>query len=182
MLNGIAPLLLFRFFSGSLVNTIQGIPNIGDFIVTGLGAPISLYLDETITGIYVESEAKAIDIETSVQARNDSKKPIVDQRGLNSITTVNILASRDSTFLSVLLALNDMVFSRVVSKEYNVSYFNGPTLILNGLLHGFSTNAGNDDNLVRCQMQLSRANQESTQPQSQVPSLDKVTGTTPFGG
>lgn len=159
MLNGIAPLLIFSFtpdFAADLFKGIAGIPILGDVLPTGI--PIPIYLDERLTGIYIESESKAIDIETVPQVRYDDKPPSVEQRGLNNVVTVNMLANRNSIMLSVLLAMNDMVFSRVVKKTYSVTYLNGATTVFNGLLHGFSTQQGSDDDLTRIVLQISKAN------------------------
>jgi hypothetical protein len=185
MLGGIAPVLIFSFPlspKSATFNAIAGIPLIGETIAKNVGLPIPLYLDEKLTGLYVESETKAIDIDTVVQPRNDGGAPLVDQRGLNSLITVNMLASKDSILLSVLLALNDIVFSKVVSKEYNVSYLNGSTAIFGGLLHGFSTQNGSDDDLIRIVLQLSKANQQGTTPNNVVSVLPKITGAIPVAG
>jgi hypothetical protein len=165
MLNGIAPLLIFNFpipleppsVAGPQLET-KGIPLLIQKFQTDIGIPIPLYLDENLTGIYIESESKAIDIETNSQQRFDGKAPSVDQRGLNNLVTINMVASKNSIVLGVLLALNDMIFSRVVSKTYNVSYLNGVTTIFGGLLHGFSTSSGIDNDLIKVVMQISKAN------------------------
>lgn len=159
MLNGVAPILIFSFtpaFAADLFKGIAGIPVLGDILPTGI--PIPIYLDEKLTGIHIESESKAIDIETNTQTRYDDKPPKVEQRGLNNLITVNMIASRNSVMLAVLLALNDMVFSRVVKQNYSVSYINGTTTVFNGLLHGFSTQQGSDDDLTRILLQISKAN------------------------
>lgn len=182
MLNGVAPLLIFNFQPVSLtaaVNALAGIPVIGSTLSSFVGIPVPLYLDEQLTGIYVESETKAIDIDTNVQARSDGKPPSVDQRGLNNLVTVNMVANRNSVVLAVLIALNDQVFSKVVSKNYSINYFNGITAIFGGLLHGFSTTTGNNDDLIRITMQISKANSQSTAPANVVSVLPKVTGALP---
>lgn len=160
MLNGVAPILIFHFnpsLTQSLLNGLSGIPVIGD-VLPNLGIPIPIYLDENLSGILVESETKAIDIETQPQVRYDGGKPDVIQRGLNNLITINMKGTRNSMMLSVLLAMNDMIFSRVVSKSYSVSYLNGTTTVFNGLLHGFSTSVSDNDDMVRIVMQISKAN------------------------
>lgn len=190
MLNGVAPIIIFNFladpkavvFGPATAPTIQdklsGIPVIGDFIGQ-IGTPIPIYLDENVSGIYVDNEAKALDIDTEVQVRYDGKPPDVSQRGLTNLITVNLLANRSSIMLSVLLALNDMVFSRVVAKNYNVSYLNGTTTVFNGLLHGFSTSTGSDDDLIRIVLQISKANQSKPIPANLNFIVPKLTGATP---
>jgi hypothetical protein len=182
MLEGVAPLLVFNFQPVSLasaVTALAGIPIIGSTVSNLVGIPVPLYLDEKLTGIYVESETKAIDIDTNVQARSDGKPPSVDQRGLNNLVTINMIASRDSVILAVLLALNDQVFSKVVAKNYSINYFNGITTIFGGLLHGFSTTTGTNDDLIRITMQISKANSQSTAPSNVISVLPKVTGALP---
>ncbi len=181
-LNGIAPLLVFRFTNNAAVNVVKNIPVIGNFLAENVGVPIPIYLDENLTGIYVHGESKAIDIETTVEARNDKKAPIVDQRALNSVTTINFVANNRGVMLMTLLAFADVIMSRVVSKQYTVSYFNGPTIIIDGLLHGFTTQPGENDTKINIQMTISKANQLSTgaQVEGSVPELEKHTGALPI--
>lgn len=181
MLNGIAPVLIFTFkplsFSRA-ASTVAGIPLIGSTLSDVVGIPIPIYMDEKLTGIFIESESKAIDIATKVQVRYDGK-PSVEQQALNSIVTINMLASKSSILLSVLLAMCDQIFSKVVAQNYSIHYLNGPTTIFGGLLHGFSTQAGSDDDLLRIVMQISKGKQETPTPGSVVSVLPKITGATP---
>lgn len=181
MLGGIAPILIFYFPTKIKipgVNALSGIP-ILDQLPTQLGVPIPVYLDENLTGILVDTESKAIDIDTVAQQRNDGGPPLVNQRGLNNLVTINMIAKRDSIILAMLLALNDMIFQRVVSREYSVSYTNGPTTIFGGLLHGFSSTAEADTDLVNITMQISKSSEQGTAPPNTVAVLPKITGATP---
>lgn len=170
MLGGIAPILIFTFpplLGIDLTSILTGIPIIGDSL-SGIGVPIPLYLDERLTGLYVESETKAIDIDTDIQPvyrkTTNEITNYINQSGINNIITVNMLASRDNLFLSALLALNDMIFDRVVKTKYRVSYINKTTLIFGGLLHSFSTQANSDDDLLKITMQIQKNNQNKTTP------------------
>ncbi len=183
MLNGVAPILIFSFvpsFLSGLFEGIAGIPVLGSIIP--LGIPIPIYLDEKTTGIYIESESKAIDIDTVPLVRYDEKQSSVDQRGLNNVITVNMIANRDSIMLSVLLALNDMVFGRVVKQSYSVTYLNGATTVFNGLLHGFSAQQSSNDDITRITLQISKAN--LAPPVKGAPTLvnKAITGATPVAG
>lgn len=184
MLNGIAPLLIFTFKTPGIVNTIRGIPKVGNFLATNVGLPIPIYLDEKLTGIYVKGESRGIDVETkteNLRNKENTQTSIIYQSALNNTVTVNMIASRKGVMLVTLLALMDMIFQRVVSKEYNVSYFNGPTLILNGLLHGFTTQQTSDDTLVEIQMVLSKTPPEiSSDAGSPGPTLEKLNGVSPI--
>jgi hypothetical protein len=162
MLGGIAPILIFNFPvvpKSPTFNAISGIPYIGDFVANNVGVPIPIYLDERLTGVYVENETKSIDIQTTVEAKTEAGTPDVSQRGLDSMVTINMLALKDSIVLSAILALCDMAFQKVVSREYNISYLNGATTIFGGLLHGFQTSVDSDNELIRITLQLSKANQ-----------------------
>lgn len=182
MLNGIAPLIIFNFplfTEGETFNAISGIPVVGNFLTENIGVPIPIYLDEKISGVFIESESKALDIDTETKVRYDGKPPDVKQRGVTNLITVNMLAKKNSDYLAVLLALNDMVFSRLVASRYNVTYLNGPTTVFNGLLHGFSAQASNDDDLMRITLQISKANLKATiEPPGRF-ALPKITGATP---
>lgn len=165
MLNGLAPILIFHFpiFSeGAQASAITGIPVVDNFITSNIGIPVPIYLDEQLTGLQVKGESKVLDIETEPKQRYDGKAPEVKQRGVNNTVTVNLTGKRDSTYLAVLLALSDQVFSRVVAKKYSVTYVNGPTTVFNGLLQGFSAVPGEDNDLIDISIQISKANLQDT--------------------
>jgi hypothetical protein len=185
MLNGIAPILIFSFpFNpkGPNFNAISGIPLVGTFLAKNVGVPIPIYLDENFSGICVDSESKAIDIDTNPQQPFDPKTPIqVTQKGINSVVTINMVARQDSILLATLLALNDMIFERLVSQDYSITYLNGPTTNFGGLLHGFSATADADTDKINVTMQISKANQKTPSPGSQIniPIIPKTTATLP---
>jgi hypothetical protein len=182
MLGGIAPILIFTFPvvpKSPTFNALAGIPLVGGLISEKIGVPIPLYLDERLTGVYVESETKAIDIQTTVEAKTEAGTPDVSQRGLDSLVTINMIALKDSVTLSAILALCDMVFQKVVAQEYKVSYLNGATTVFNGLLHGFQTTVDADNDLVRITLQLSKSNQNlGNKPVATM--LPKITGAIPI--
>lgn len=185
MLNGVAPILIFTFPvvpKGPTYNALAGIPFIGKELAENVGVPIPIYLDEDLTGIYIDTESKALDIETVVEAKDEAGKPDVRQRGLNNVVTINLVALKDSILLGALLAFNDMIFQRVVSQEYSVSYLNGPTTVFNGLLHQFNTSVEADTDLMRISIQISKANQNKATPDSGIGTLTKQTGTTSLQG
>lgn len=182
MLNGVAPILIFTFPvvpKSPTFNAIAGIPLVGNFLAENVGVPIPIYLDERLTGVYVESETKAIDIQTTVEAKTEAGTPDISQRGLDSLVTINMIANKDSVTLSAILALCDLVFQKVVSQEYKVSYLNGSTTVFNGLLHGFQTSVDSDNDLVRITLQLSKANQ-NLKPNPGTAILPKITGAIPI--
>jgi hypothetical protein len=156
-LNGIAPLLIIQLKNSASLNVVKKIPVVGDFLSKNVGIPIPIYLDENLTGIYVQGESKAIEIETTTHAIDAVTAPIVSQKALSSITTVEMIAAPSGVLLMTLIAFADLILTRVVSKQYNVSYFNGPTIIANGVLHGFTTQIGENDDKVRINMQIATA-------------------------
>ncbi len=181
MLNGTAPILIFTFtpnFLAGIQQGFAGIPVIGS-LSSLIGIPIPIYLDEKTTGLYIDNQTKAIDIDTVPLPRYDGKPPAVDQRGLNNLVTVNMFARKDSIMMTVLLALIELIFGQVVAKTYSVTYLNGTTTVFGGLLHGFSTQEGSDDDLIRITIQLSKANQNAPTPPSVPTVLPKITGATP---
>jgi hypothetical protein len=184
MLGGIAPILIFTFppsLGIDLTKLLGGIPLIGDTLAD-IGLPIPIYLDENLTGIYIESESKALDIDTDivpVYRTNGSVSNYINQQGINNLVTVNMIANRDSLILSVLLALNDMVFSKLVSGKYKLSYINGPTLIFGGLLHSFNVSANSDDTLLKITMQIQKNGQNKTGLLNQYLTVPPVPGVIP---
>lgn len=184
MLGGIAPILIFTFppvLGIDIGKLLGGIPLIGDTLAD-IGIPIPIYLDENLTGIYIESESKALDIDTDivpVYRTNGSVSNFINQSGINNLVTINMVANRDSLILSVLLALNDMVFSKLVSGKYKLSYINGTTLIFGGLLHSFNVNANSDDTLLKITMQIQKNNQNKPGVINQYLNVPAVPGVTP---
>ena len=183
MLNGVAPLLIIHFYAKPLNQFVStNFPLIPDEFVDIIGLPIPIYFDERVSGIRITNESKAIDIDTQVQARYDGEKPLTDQRGINSLVTVNLQGSKDNVVLTALSALGDMMFRMLVSKDYKVTYINGSTVIIGGLFHGFSNNTSHNDTLQRITFQISKASQESTTPANVLSILPKITGAIPIGG
>ncbi len=181
MLNGLAPILIFTFPENPAslsptFNALRGIPLIGNTIVSA-GIPIPIYLDEKLTGLYVESEAKNLDIETSIEPRYDDKKPLIYQRALNSSVSINLVGTKDSIILSALLTLTDLIVPKLVSQRYGVTYLKGSTLIFGGLLQGLNTQTGADDELIRITMQIQKTDQRPAFSPAGI--LAKTTGAVP---
>lgn len=182
MLNGIAPVLIFTFPvvpKSPAFNALSGIPIIGKALADNVGVPIPLYLDEQLTGIFVDTEETDLDIETTVEAKDNNNQPDVRQRGLDNIVSINLVASRDSVILAALIAFSDIIFQKVVSQEYSVSYLNGPTTVFNGLLHKFRSSVEADTDLMRISLQLSKAGKAKPTPGPNIPELNKFPGAIP---
>lgn len=183
MLGGLDPLIVFSFpllpVGSPAANAIAGIPLVGETILANVAIPIPIYLSENLTGIFVQSESRSIDIDTDNQARKDGKGIITNQKGLDSIVTVEMVAKKDSIPLIILLSTCDMIFTKVVSKEYSVSYFNGATNVFNGLLHGFQTQADTDTDLLKITLQISKSNAVGTKEATNFTPISKTTGGVP---
>lgn len=187
MLNGVAPVLIFNFpkkVGNSVAKFFAGIPLVGADLGAALtgGLPIPLYLDEQLTGILVKSETKTLVIETEIKAKTDGTKPKSNQRAVDSNVSINMVAHRDSIVLATLIALNDQIFTKVISKEYNVSYLNGSTVIFNGLLNGFTSMASEDNDLLHITMNISKGNLEGTVAQPNYTVIVPSTGSVPITG
>lgn len=164
----------------NFTNFLSGIPLIGESFVL-FPIKIPLYLDKDLTGLVIDTEEKALNIETEIKPTFDGSPPDFSQRGVSSLVTVNMLSSRGSIGLSMLLALNDVVFGRLVKSEYRVSYLSGPIVVFGGLLHGFSTSQGIDDDLVRITMQIEKANAGTTIASTLLPVIGKSLNFPPGG-
>lgn len=185
MLGGLAPIIIFNFpirMKNSLLFASEGVPTEEPTFLDKIGIPLPVYLDEKVTGVYVQNETKAIDIDTENYAKQDgSGEMMTIQKALNNTVTINMVAKKNSIVLGVLLALNDIVFTKVASKEYGVTYLNGPTTVFGGLLTGFTTQTSDDDDLMRIALTIWKTAQLSIVPGNVIP-VPKVTGTTPLAG
>lgn len=160
MLNGVAPILIIDIGPNTpnpLFNSLTGIPILGSVLPT-TGIPIPLYLDEQLTGLYVDSETKAVDLEVDANAKIGGENPDVKQNTIDNTVTVNLFAKRDSLLLSVLNALNDQIFTQAARGNYKVSYLNGATVLFGGKIKSMTSSEGVDDDLVRISLVISKAN------------------------
>lgn len=158
MLNGVAPIFIFSIPPGpKTTQALAGIPILKD-IVGNIGFPIPIYLDEQFTKLYVSSEEKSIDIDNDVIPQYAGGAQTF-QRPLDSVVTINLFGKKDSTALIVLLAMCDLVFSKL-KYGYGISYLNGPTTLFGGVLKTFSTHVSNEDDLIKIVVQISKANQK----------------------
>jgi hypothetical protein len=183
MLNGIAPIIIFNFKRnlglslGSL--STEGIPLLESLGTSIPLPPIPVYLSEKITGVYPESETKSIDIETIANTTPDGGEPETEQNGLNSTVTISLLANSESVGLSILIALSDLIFQRVTSKEYSITYIHGAMTIFNGLLESFNVTQNTDNTLYRINITLSSANTKSSIAKAATIQVPKITGAQP---
>lgn len=179
MLNGVAPILIFYFPIIPVTIPLSGIPLLG-LSDTALGIPIPIYLDEKLTGIYINTQEKNVDIDTQPETSADGNVKVL-QRGVNNTITVHLKANKDSLLLGVLLAFSDEIFKRAVNGRYSVTYLNGPTLVFGGKIQSLSAQEGENDDIMQITMVIHKANQE-TQTKSTVQPINPTTGGTPLAG
>lgn len=166
MLGGLDPIIIFQF-SKSLVDLgisdeIQKIPVIGQVQSLVDQPPIPIYLSESLTGLYIDSEDKNVDIETETNTLTSGEEPEVNQKGIGSSLTVNLVARKDSLGLTLLSAMIDLVFEKVTSKEYSITYLHGPTTIFRGVLRSFAINQNASNELVTIKIELTRGQKQPT--------------------
>ena len=156
MLNGVDPIIIFNFkkLIPSLQESIAKIPVVAS-IVSVIDLPvIPIYLSERLTGICIESESKSIEVDTSVDTLSSGDTPEVNQRGIQSTIKIEMVAEADSIGVSLFAALTDLIFPRVTSKEYSITYLHGAVTVFAGLLHSFSINQTAENDLYRITIEL----------------------------
>lgn len=155
--------MVFTFqqeFTAGIANTLSGIPIIGDAASSLLGGiPIPIYLSESLTGIVIESESRSMDINAAVNGFADGSAPDLKQSPLNNEVNLNLLAEADNVILAVLLTMFDTIFQRLANQKYTLTYLNGPTTVFGGKLMGVNVTQGENDNLLRISIRISKANQ-----------------------
>jgi hypothetical protein len=140
MLNGLDPILIFIFYKSVAPGQTSNIPLANDL---GLDRyrlplpPVPIYLSETATGIYIDSEDKNLDIQTIVETLRTGAKPILTQKGIGNVTTIKMEANKNSLGVTLLSAMADLIFGKLTSQEYSVTYLHGAVTIFGGLLHNF---------------------------------------------
>lgn len=161
ILSSVAPILIFSipFDADSLdpvYNALSGLP-ITQGLASAVGIPIPIYLDEQLTGIYVNSENKNVDIATEGLDKQNSTKPTMKQTSVSNTVSVNMVGKKDSIFLAALLALVDLAYPALAKAKYRVSYLNGSTVVLGGLIQGISAQSREDNDLVDISLVIHKA-------------------------
>lgn len=193
MLNGLAPIMIFHFYSkpdpsltGSDLGLLSEIANL-------IGIPIPVYFGDegkgigiNASGLIIDSESQTLDITVDVEGTTekdltgDTASPKVSQRVVDSLVSISFVGSKNSALLTAIMALSEMVLKRAVSKEYGITYLNGSTVIFNGLLHSFRKTPGANDDLLRVEMTISNAKQGKTATAAKALPVGKVLGTVPL--
>lgn len=183
MLGGISPVLIvnLKTFNDTMLGSLlTSVPLVGS--VFEVGIPVPIYLDERLTGIVVDNENRAINIDTEVTAtkvvKGQINEKLIKQQGVDSDVTLALVAHKDSIFLSALLALMDQIVERVTTDAYSITYMNGATVIFNALLKGVQVSAHRDDDLLSISISLLRT---SGKAPNQPPGGFQVKNTTGTG-
>ncbi len=157
MLNGLDPIIIFQFAKNIYktdLATGSKIP-VSDGILSSLPLPfIPIYLSETLSGIYIDTEDKSIDIETTIDTGLISDIAKTNQRGIGTSIKITMKAAKGSIGLILFSALSDLVFPLVTSKEYAITYLHGAITVFSGLLHSLSINQESGSELYNISMEL----------------------------
>lgn len=183
MLGGIDPVIIFQF--SKLADTgfgdfISKIPVISQIPTVIAQPPIPIYLSETLTGIYIDSEDKNVDIETETESLSDGSTPEVNQKAIGSVVSINLVAKKNSLGLTLLSAMIDLLYEKVTSKEYAITYLHGATTVFRGVLHSYSVNQNASNELLTIKIELSRGQKQPQKPAG-IQSVPGVIGTLPGG-
>lgn len=181
MLNSLEPVLIFQFSKAlpAVSDVLARIPLISQIPTLVDAPPIPVYMSEAITGLFIDSEDKNIDIDTDTQTLTDGTAPDVQQKGVSSIVTVNISASKDGIGIALVSALLDLVFDKVTSKEYSLTYLHGATTVFRGLLHSYSINSDSNTDKYTIKIEISKGSKSPQKPPD-VPVVPKSTGALPL--
>lgn len=187
MINGLDPILIFSFFkklTPAEQVSLKNINIVSQFVKTLELPPIPIYLSEKLTGLYVDSESKNIDIETNVDTLASGGSPEFNQKGISSAVKVNLLANKDSIGLNILSAIADLILPLVTSKEYSVTYLNGATTVFGGLLHSFAVDQDSNSTLMRISFDLIKTKKgaQVTVPNDPNAATLNNSGSIPSGG
>lgn len=161
MLNGIDPIIIFEFskLTPDAEASVAKIPIVSS-IVSAIGLPpIPIYLSEKLTGLYIDSEDRNIEIQTTVETLANGASPITNQKAINSTTSINMIANKNSIGLTLLSALCDLVVPKVSSKEYTITYLHGSVTIFRGLLHSFAVTQSAENDLLNIKLELTKNNE-----------------------
>jgi hypothetical protein len=82
MLNGTDPIILIQFYEAppEVKSALSKIPILSAYQDRIGLPPIPIYLSENLTGLYIVSEDKNVDIQTKTETLSDGKTPFVSQQ------------------------------------------------------------------------------------------------------
>lgn len=139
MLGGIDPIIIFQLYK-RIPDPTQlkaGMPLKSAPVKRVTFAVIPIYLSEQISGLYIDTESKNIDIDTK-QTNGTDGTTSVSQTPIGSTTSVTLTGKIGSMGLTALLALSEQILDKLTSKEYEVTYVHNAITVFGGLVHSLS--------------------------------------------
>lgn len=182
MLGGSDPVIIFqlkKLVGTEYADLISEIPIIDGNKSFTEQPPIPIYFSQRLTGIYIDSEDKNVDIATDTETLTTGDDAEVSQKGIASTITINLIAIRNSVGATLFSAMIDLIFDKVTSKEYSVTYLNGATTIFRGLITGFSASNNSDSTLQNLRFTITKGEKETTEP-LKYPTIDAVESAIPI--
>lgn len=188
MLGGLDPIIIFEFYK-KIDLTPPGID--GKIPVAGQKTlqfiplpPVPIYLSESLTGLFIDKEDKNIDIgtdtETFFNPPNSGPATDILQKGIASGVKITLQCKKDSIAMMIMSSVIDLIYERVTSKEYAITYLHGATTIFRGVMHSFSVSQSATNDLMEVNIELSRGTKQPT-ASNPVPSVPGSSGIIPVG-
>jgi hypothetical protein len=147
MIGGPAPIFIMTFYKKVSNPAFRGW--VGETKETAMVnfPPIPVYLDENLTGVFIDSTSKSIDIKTTTTldgegGGNDKE----DQEAVGSTVTLNMVSRKDSVAGTLLLALIDQAFTKLASGEYSITLLYGAMTLFFSKISGLSVSESADSN------------------------------------
>ena len=182
MLGGLDPIIIFQFkkLAPSLGAQLAKIPIVAKNAPSLIDMPpIPIYLSESLTGIFIESETKSVDIDTDVQTLTNGEEPKESQKGVASTISIDLVGKKGSIGLILFSSLIDLAFEKCSSDEYSITYLHGATTIFRAKLHNFQAVQGAQNDLLNIKVDLSRG-AKSPLKLPTIPSVPRAVGATPL--
>lgn len=179
MLGGLDPIIIFNLKKRPPAATGESsIPIVSD-VVNLISLPaIPVYLSEKLTGILIDAEEKSIEVHTETNTLTDGSAPEMNQRAIQSVVNITMKAKQSSIGATLLGALSDLIFPKLTSKEYSITYLHGAVTVFDGLLNSFSMIPNTDDDLYIIQLSLIKPAPDTSKKVVEVP---KITSALPVG-
>lgn len=188
MLGGVDPIIIFEFYkkvdltpAGSDGKIPVAAKKTLEFIPL---PPIPIYLSENLTGLYIDKVDKNIDIGTDTEQffnkGKDGATEDILQKGIASSVKITLNCKKDSIAMMILASVIDLVYDKVTSKEYNITFLYGATTIFRGVMHAFSVSQSANNDLMEVNIELSRGFKQPT-PSATVPTVPGASGAIPVG-
>lgn len=174
MLAGIDPIIIFELYKKVDVTaaTTDKIPVAGQqssyqFVPL---TPIPIYLSENLTGLFISKVDKNIDIGTDTETFLNGSMPDTLQKGIASTVSITLNCKKNSIAMMILSSVIDLLYDKVTSKEYSISFLYGATTIFRGVMHKFSVSQTAENDLMEVNIELSRGAKQPT-PQTSIGSV-----------